>query len=108
MKDKEIALLIAQSDSDLPSETDDSFELSLESDSSMLEQTPHHVRVTSRSPKVPVMVKEVGGKELQMAVIFRPKPLPSIMRCMDLSMHLLKMHTHTHTPQYYISIRFLQ
>jgi hypothetical protein len=34
VKDKELAQLTAQSDSDLPSETDDSFELSLESDSS--------------------------------------------------------------------------
>jgi hypothetical protein len=40
VKDEEIAQLIAQSDSDLPSEMDDSFELSLESDSSVLEQTP--------------------------------------------------------------------
>jgi hypothetical protein len=48
VKDEEIALLIAQSDSDLPSETDDSFELSLESDSSMLEQTPQVWRSSSR------------------------------------------------------------
>jgi hypothetical protein len=40
LKDEEIALLVAQSDSDIPSETDDSFELSLKSDSSVLEQTP--------------------------------------------------------------------
>ena len=43
MKDEEIAQLIAQSDSDLPSETDDSFELSLES-----EQTPKVWRSSSR------------------------------------------------------------
>jgi len=40
VKDEEILQHIAQSDSDLPSETDDSFELSLESYSSVLEQTP--------------------------------------------------------------------
>ena len=43
VKDEEIAQLIAQSDSDLPSETDDSFELSLES-----EQTPKVWRSSSR------------------------------------------------------------
>ena len=47
VKDKEIAQLITQSDSDLPSETDDSFKLSLESDSSVLEQMPKMWRSSS-------------------------------------------------------------
>jgi hypothetical protein len=69
VKDEETAQLIAQSDSVLPSETDNSFELSLESDSSVLEQTPKVWRSSSResdeswSLTVPVAVKEVGGKK---------------------------------------------
>jgi len=48
VKDEEIAQFFAQSDSDLPSETDDSFELSLESNSSVLEQTPKVWHSSSR------------------------------------------------------------
>ena len=40
VKDEEISQLIAPDDSEMPSETDNSFEFSLESDGSVLEQTP--------------------------------------------------------------------
>jgi hypothetical protein len=82
VKDEEIALLIAQSDSDLPSETDDSFELSLESNSSVLEQTPQVWRSLSRESDKSESESTSDGEGsgwqgvAQMAVIFRPKPLP--------------------------------
>ena len=62
--DKEIARIIAECDSDWASESDDSFETSLESDSSVHDKKPkvtvhrivHQVRVMSQSLTPPVVI----------------------------------------------------